>query len=98
MGLSFQTLRLFFDSLRLGCEGWYPGRLWVPEQLENAFQTDFGSWIVGKCMLDFVCYFPKADIFGLSQDYWSGMTSLCGLFLVCYCWKLNKMLNVLKIC
>ena len=49
-------------------------------------------------MLDFVCYFPKDEISRLSPDYWSGMTSLCGLFLVCYCWKLNNMLNVLKIC
>ena len=49
-------------------------------------------------MLDFVCYFPKAEIFELSPDYWRGMTSLCELFLECYCWKLNNMLNVLKIC
>ena len=47
-------------------------------------------------MLDFMYYFPKAEIYGLS--YWLGMTSLCGQFLVCYCWKLNNMLNVLKIC
>ena len=45
-----------------------------------------------------VCYFPKAEISRLSPDYWLGMTSLCGMFLVCYCWKLNNMLNVLKIC
>ena len=49
-------------------------------------------------MLDFVCYFPKAEISRLSLDYWSGITSLYGLFLVCYCRKLNNMLNVLKIC
>ena len=48
-------------------------------------------------MLDFVCYFPKAKISVLSPYYWSGITSLCGLFLMCYCWKLNNMLNVLKI-
>ena len=49
-------------------------------------------------MLNFVCYFPKAEIFELSLDYGLGMTSLCGIFLVCYCCKLNNMLNVLKIC
>ena len=57
-----------------------------------------GSRTAGKCMLNFVCYFPKAEIFGLGPYFWPGMTSLCGLFLVCYCWKLNNMLNVLKIC
>ena len=31
-------------------------------------------------MLDFVCYFPKVEIYGLSLDYWPGMTSLCELF------------------
>ena len=98
MGLSFRTLGLFLDSLELGCEGRYPDRLWVPEWLENAFQANFGFGTYGKCMLDFVCYFPKADISGLSPDYWSRMTSLCGLFLVRYCWKLNNMRNVLKIC
>ena len=97
MGLSFRTLGLFLDSLGLGCEGLYPGRLWVPKWLENAFQAGFGSSIAGKCMLDFVSYFPKAKIFGLSLDYWLRMTSLCGLFLVCYYKKLNNMLNVLKI-
>ena len=61
------------------------GKLWVPEQLENAFRAGFGSETAGKCMLDFVCYFPKAKIYGLSPDYWSRMTSLCGLFLVRYC-------------
>ena len=54
--------------------------------------------LLEKCMLDFVCYFSKVEISGLSPDYWLRMTSLCGLFLVCYCWKLNNMLNVLKIC
>ena len=98
MGLSFRTLGLFLDSSGLGCEGRYSGWLWVPERLENAFRAGFGSGTTGKCMLDFVCYFPKAEISGLSQDYWPRMTSLCGLFLVCYCWKLNNMLNVLKIC
>ena len=56
----------------------------VSECLENAFRADFGFGTAGKCMLDFVCYFPKAEISGLSQDYWTGMTSLCGLFSVCY--------------
>ena len=91
-------MRLFFDSSGLGCKGQYPSRLWVPERLKNAFRACFSSRTAGKCMLNFVCYFPKAKISGLSPDYWSGMTSLCGLFLVCYCWKLNNMLNVLKIC
>ena len=98
MGLSFRTLGLFLDSSGLGCEGRYSGWLWVSEWLENAFRAGFGSETAGKCMLDFVCYFPKAEISGLSPDYWPGMTSLCGLFLVCYCWKVNNMLNVLKIC
>ena len=49
-------------------------------------------------MLDFMCYSPKAEISGLSLDFLPVMTSLCGLFLVCYCYKLNNMLNVLKIC
>ena len=98
MGLSFRTLGLFLDSSELGCEGRYSGWLWVPKRLENAFRAGFGSGTAGKCMLDFVRYFPKAEISGLSQDYWPRMTSLCGLFLVCYCWKLNNMLNVLKIC
>ena len=40
----------------------------------------FGSGTAGKCMLDFVCYFPKVEIYGLSLDYWPGMTSLCELF------------------
>ena len=75
MGLSFQTLGLFLDSSGLGYEGRYPDRLWVPKRLENAFWADFGSKTVGKCMLDFVCYFPKVEIFGLSPDYWQGMTS-----------------------
>ena len=57
-----------------------------------------GSTTAGKCMLHFVCYFPKAEISGPSPYFWPGITSLCGLFLVCYCWKLNNMLNVLKIC
>ena len=69
MGLSFQKLGLFLDSLRLGCEGRYPCRLWVPEQLEKSFRPGFGSRIAGKCMLDFVCYFPKVEIYGLSPDY-----------------------------
>ena len=55
MGLSFRTLGLFLDSSGLGCEGRYPGRLWVLERLENAFRADFGSETAGKCMLDFVC-------------------------------------------
>ena len=97
MGLSFRTLGLFLDSSRLGCEGRYLGQLWVPERLENAFWDCFGSRTAGKCMLDFVYYFLKAEISESSPHYWSGMTSLCGLFLVCYCWKLNNMLNVLKI-
>ena len=75
MGLSFQTLGLFLDSSGLGCEGWYPGRLWVLKRLENAFWADFGSKTVRKCMLDFVCYFPKVEISGLNPDYWQGMTS-----------------------
>ena len=75
MGLSFRTLGLFLDSLGLGCESQYPCRLWVSEWLENAFLAGFGSGTVGKCMLDFVCYFSKAEIFGLSLDYWPGMTS-----------------------
>ena len=62
MGLSFRILGLFLDSSRLGCEGQYPGRLWVSKLLENAFQAGFGFEIVGKCMLDFVCYFPKTEI------------------------------------
>ena len=95
MGLSFRTLGLFLDSSGLGCEGRYLGRLWVSKRIENAFRAGFGSRIIGKCILDFVCYFPKAKISGLSPNYWPG---LCGLFLVCYCWKLNNMLNVLKKC
>ena len=95
---TFRTSRLFLDSSKLGCEGRYPGRLWVPKRLENAFRAGFGSGTTGKCMLDFVCYFPKDEISELILDCWPGMTSLCGLFLVCYCWKLNNMLNVLKIC
>ena len=75
MGLSFQTLGLFLDCSRLSCEGQYPGRLCVPKRLKNAFWASFGSKTAGKCMLDFVCYFPKAEIFGLSPDYWLGMTS-----------------------
>ena len=55
MGLSFQTLGLFLDSSRLGCEGRYPSWLWVPERLENAFRVGFGSGTARKCMLDFVC-------------------------------------------
>ena len=98
MGLSFRTLGLVLDSSGLGCEGRYLGRLWVPELLENAFRACFGSRTVEKCMPNFVCYFLKAEISGLSLDYWTGMTSLCELFLVCYCCKLNNMLNVLKIC
>ena len=76
MGLSFWTLGLFLDSSGLGCEGWYPGQLWVPERLENAFRAGFGFGTAGKCMLDFVCYFPKAEIFGLSPNYWPGITGL----------------------
>ena len=98
MGLSFRTLGLFLDCSGLGCEGRYPGRLWVPERLENLFRTGFCSGTAGKCMMDFVCYFPKAKIYGMSLNYWLGMTSLFGLCLVCYCCKLNNMLNVLKIC
>ena len=98
MGMSFQTLGLFLDSSRLDCEGRYPGQLWVLKQLENAFRVGFGSKTVRKCMLDFVCYFPKAKIYGLSLNCGQGMTNLCGLFLVCYYWKLNNMWNVLKIC
>ena len=75
MGLSFQTLGLFLDSLRPGCEGRYLGRLWVPKRLENAFQAGFGSGNARKWMLNFVCYFLKAEISGLSPDYWPGMTS-----------------------
>ena len=85
MGLSFRTLRLFLDSSGLGCEGRYPGQLWVPKWMENAFWAGFSSGTFGKCMLDFVCYFPKAEISGLIPDFWQVMTSLCGLFLVCYC-------------
>ena len=84
MGLSFWTLGLFLDSSELCCEGRYLGRLWVPERLENAFRDGFVFETVGKCMWNFVCYFPKAEIYRLSPDYWSRMTSLCGLFLVCY--------------
>ena len=69
MGLSFRALGLFLNSSGLGCEGWYPGQLWVLEQLENAVWAGFGSRTAGKCMLDFVCYFPKAEIFGLSPNY-----------------------------
>ena len=69
MGLSFRTLGLFLDSSGLGCEGRYPGQLWVREQLENSFRAGFCSGTAGKCMLDFVCYFPKAEISGLSPDY-----------------------------
>ena len=98
MGLSFRTLGLVLDSSGLGCEDQYPGWLWVPERLENAFRASFGSGTAGKCMLDFVCYFLKAKISKLSPDYWWGMISLCGLFLVCYCWKLNNMLNICKLC
>ena len=85
MGMSFQTLELFLDNSGLGCEGQYPSRLWVPKRLENAFLGGFGSGTTEKYMLDFVCYFPKAEISGLSPDYWPIMTSLYGLFLVCYC-------------
>ena len=67
---------LFFESSGLGCEGLYPGQLWVLKRLENAFRVGFGSRTVGKCMLDFVCYFSKAEVSGLSPDYWPGMTSL----------------------
>ena len=98
MGLSFRTLGLVLDISGLGCAGQYLGRLWVPERLENAFWVGFGPGTARKCMLDFVCYFPKAEISRLSTDYWPRMTSLCGLFLVCYCWKLNNMMIVLKIC
>ena len=98
MGLSFRTLGLFLDSSGLGCEGRYSSRLWVLKRLENAFWAGFSSETAGKCMLDFVCCFSKAKISGLSPDYWPGMTSLCELFLVYYCWKLNNMLNMLKIC
>ena len=69
MGLGFRTLRLFLDSLGLGFEGRYPGRLWVPERLENAFRANFGFKTTGKCILDFVCYFPKVENSGLSPDY-----------------------------
>ena len=79
----------------MGCEGRYPSRLWVSKQLENTFRAGFGSGTAGKCMLDFVCYFPKAEIFELGPDFWPGKTSLCGLFFVCYCCKLNNMLNML---
>ena len=75
MGLSFRTLGLFFYSSRLGCEGRCSGRLWVSERPEKAFRVGFGSGTAGKCMLDFVCFFSKAEISGLSPDYWSGMTS-----------------------
>ena len=85
MGLSFQTFGLFLESSGLGCEGRYLGRLWVPERLEKAFQSGFGSRTTRKCMLDFVCYFLKAEISGLSLDYWSGNASLCRLLFVCYC-------------
>ena len=95
MGFSFRILGLFLDSSGLGCEGQYLGRLWVLKRLENAFRAGFGSKTTRKCMLNFVCYFPKVEISRLNLDYWPGMTSLCGLFLVCYCWKLNNMLNVL---
>ena len=98
MGLRFQTLGLFLDNSRLGREGLYSGRLWVSERLENAFWAGFGFGIARKCMLDFLCYFPKAEISGLNLDYWPGRTILCGLFLVCHYLKLNNMLNVLKIC
>ena len=84
-GTEFRTLRLFLDSSGLGCECCYPGRLWVPEWLENAFRASFGSGTAEKCMLNSVCYFPIVEFSGLSLDYWSRMTSLCGLFLVCYC-------------
>ena len=69
MGMSFRTLGLFLDSSRLGCEGRYLGRLWVLKQLKNAFRVGFGSKTVRKCMLDFVCYFPKDKIYGLSLNY-----------------------------
>ena len=69
MRLSFWTLGLFLDSLGLSYEGRYPSQLWVPKQLENAFWASFGSRTTGKCMLDFVCYFPKVEISGLSPDY-----------------------------
>ena len=75
MGLFFRTLGLFLDSSGLGCKGRYPCWLWVPERLENAFQVSFGSRTAGKCMLDFVCYFPKVEISGFNPDYWPGMTS-----------------------
>ena len=63
----------------------------------NGCKMHFGPVLV-LGLLDFVCYFPKAEISRLSPDYWPGMTSLCGLFLVCYSWKLNNMPNMLKIC
>ena len=75
MGLGFRTLGLFLDSSGLGCEGRYPSRLWVSEWLENALRASFGSETAGKCMLNFVCYFIKPEISGLSPDYWPRMTS-----------------------
>ena len=33
------------------------------------FGLVFGSGIAGKCMLDFLCYFPKTEISGLSLDF-----------------------------
>ena len=68
MGLSFRTLGLFLDSSGLSCEGQYLGRLWVLERLEKAFRVGFGSGTARKCMLNFVCYFPRIEISGLSLD------------------------------
>ena len=77
---------LFLDNSGLGCEGRYPGRLSVPKWLKNAFRAGFGSGTIGKCMLDFVCYFPKTEIFGPSPDYWPGMTSFVWtVFVFFYC-------------
>ena len=59
MGLSFWTIQDWV--VKVG--------IWVLERLENAFRAGFGSKTAGKCMLDLVCYFPKAEISGLSPDY-----------------------------
>ena len=97
MKLSFRTLGLFLDSSGLGFEG----RYLASYRFQNGWKMRFGPVLVlglleNACWI--LCYFLKAEISGLGPDFWPGMTSLCGLFLVCYCWKLNNMLNVLKIC
>ena len=97
MGLSFRTFGLFFYSSGLGLKV----GIWASYGFQNGWKMHFGPVLVPRLLENaswILCYFPKAEISRLSLDFWLGMTSLCGLVLVCYCWKLNNMLNVLKIC